>query len=186
MFTGNRGILPFSNGRLATSRWTHQHWIICTLTHPRGKYHGPMPVRSWTPLFFLDEAVGLAAGHRPCAYCRPDAYRAYKSAWSRAVGRECGHADMDRALHKARVTRSRQQVRSKDHACYLPDGTMTLIDGVPHLIWKDRALAYSPKGYITEKSIPNSTLTVLTPAPTIAVLRQGFSPKLHPSVGQCS
>ena len=24
----------------------------------------------WTPLFFWDEAVAFAAGHRPCALCR--------------------------------------------------------------------------------------------------------------------
>jgi len=29
----------------------------------------------WTPIFFLDDAVALAAGHRPCATCRRDMYR---------------------------------------------------------------------------------------------------------------
>lgn len=37
-----------------------------------------------TQLFFLDEATGLAAGHRPCGECRSHAYRAFKSAWSSA------------------------------------------------------------------------------------------------------
>ena len=34
----------------------------------------------WTPLFFLDDAVALAAGHRPCGECRYTAYRAYRDA----------------------------------------------------------------------------------------------------------
>jgi hypothetical protein len=28
-----------------------------------------MERRNWTELFFLDEAVALAAGHRPCFVC---------------------------------------------------------------------------------------------------------------------
>ena len=62
MFTGNRGILPFTDGRLGTSRWKHQHWIICTLTHPKGRYHGPMPARGWTPLFLSASAVVMSLG----------------------------------------------------------------------------------------------------------------------------
>ena len=51
-FTGNRGILTFDqHGYLGTARWKHQHWIICDLSHPRGRYHGPQPERGWTPLF---------------------------------------------------------------------------------------------------------------------------------------
>ena len=32
----------------------------------------------WTALFFHDEAVALAAGHRPCALCRRAAYQRYR------------------------------------------------------------------------------------------------------------
>ena len=178
MFTGNRGILPFTEGRLGTSRWKHQHWIICDLTHPRGRYHGSMPVRAWTPLFFLDEAVGLAAGHRPCAYCRPDAYRAFKSAWEEAYGL-MGHQQIDRMLHKARVTRSRQQVRHMAHCSDLPDGTFILLDQNPHLLLGALARRYTKHGYSTSAARPNTMVEVLTPAPTVAILRAGFRPKLH-------
>jgi len=34
----------------------------------------------WTPIFFLDDAVALAAGHRPFATCWRDMYRAYRDA----------------------------------------------------------------------------------------------------------
>jgi hypothetical protein len=30
-------------------------------------------------VFFADEPTALAAGYRPCAVCRPDAYRAWKT-----------------------------------------------------------------------------------------------------------
>jgi len=36
-------------------------------------------------VFFLDDAVALAAGHRPCGLCRRDAYRAYRDAVTSAM-----------------------------------------------------------------------------------------------------
>ncbi|WP_432447867.1 hypothetical protein [Aliiroseovarius marinus] len=180
MFTGNRGNLPFTDGRLGTSRWRHQHWIICDLKHPKGRYHGPMPARAWTPLFFLDEAVGLAAGHRPCAYCRPDAYADFKTAWAKAHG-AMGHKDMDHQLHRARVTRSRQHIRHSAQADDLPDGCFILHDSTPCLLVGDKSLPYAPTGYGTPLPRPTGKVTVLTPAPTVATLRAGFRPVLAQS-----
>jgi hypothetical protein len=34
----------------------------------------------YTELFFLDEAVAFAAGHRPCAECRRERFNAFKDA----------------------------------------------------------------------------------------------------------
>ncbi|WP_298562672.1 hypothetical protein [uncultured Aliiroseovarius sp.] len=180
LFTGNRGILPFTEGRLGTSRWKHQHWIICDLKHPKGRYHGPIPARAWTPLFFLDEAVGLAAGHRPCAYCRPDAYRRFKTAWAKVHG-PMGHLEMDRQLHKSRVTRNRQQVRHMAESDDLPSGTFILLGGHPHLLLGDHARTFSPRGYGPSVARPKAMVEVLTPTPTVASLRAGFQPELHPS-----
>ena len=183
LFTGNRGILELQGGRLGTSRWKHKHWIICTLTHPRGRYHGPLPARGWTPLFFLDEAVGLAAGHRPCAYCRPQAYTAYKAAWAKATGETAGHFEMDKALHAARVTRSRQQITHEAPAGGLPNGSMILHRGTPALLWQNSCYHYTPEGYGPAEPRPTGPVTVLTPPPSLAVLAAGFRPELHPSCG---
>jgi hypothetical protein len=35
--------------------------------------------RSWTELFFLDEATALAAGHRPCFLCRREAAERFRA-----------------------------------------------------------------------------------------------------------
>lgn len=180
MFTGNRGILPFHNGKLGVSRWTHQHWIICDLTHPKGTYHGPMPERAWTPLFFMDEAVALAAGHRPCAYCRPEAYARFKSAWQSRFGK-MGHKDIDRALHHARVQRNRTQLRHTANASDLPDGCFVLHDNNPALIWEGHVYHFTSKGYSAAHPIPQTKMTVLTPRPTLDVLHQGYTPMLHNS-----
>ena len=41
----------------------------------------------YTPLFFLDEAVAFAAGHRPCAECRRADFLRFKRHFNRATGR---------------------------------------------------------------------------------------------------
>src|SRR5579871_3816564 len=65
LFTGNRGIIHDAASRtLKTRRWTSRAWLICVLDW-RGVRRQVMGPRSWTELFFLDEAVALAAGHRP-------------------------------------------------------------------------------------------------------------------------
>ena len=70
MFTGNRGIIHDPATRtLLKKRWTTKAWLIC-LCEYRGRRRAVMASRSWTELFFLDEAIGLAAGHRPCFFCR--------------------------------------------------------------------------------------------------------------------
>ncbi|MCK8465444.1 hypothetical protein MUY35_16410 [Aliiroseovarius sp. S1339] len=179
MFTGNRGILPFTHGRLGTSRWKHHHWIICALTHPKGRYHGPMPARGWTPLFFLDEAVGLAAGHRPCAYCRPEAYRAFKAAWETATGCAANHNKIDKVLHRDRVTRTRTQIRHRAALPTLPNGSFIIHDDTPHLVGDDHLFPFRSTGYGAQIRRPSGDVIVLTPAPLIKVLRTGFAPILH-------
>ncbi|MEZ5913964.1 MAG: hypothetical protein R3D84_18450 [Paracoccaceae bacterium] len=183
MFTGNRGILHGADRRLGTRRWTHPHWLICTLSHPRGVHHGPMPARGWTALFFLDEAVALAAGHRPCAYCRRRAYDIWAAAWAEGIGGDTGHKTMDRVLHGARVTRARTQIRHEARAESLPDGAFIRIGDRPALIRADRALPFAPDGYGMAMARPRGPVTVLTPRPTLAVLHAGYAPALHRSAG---
>ncbi len=182
-FTGNRGILHRHNHTLGTTRWTHPHWVCCTLTHPRGHHHGPMPDRGWTALFFLDEAVALAAGHRPCGYCRRAAYRNWVAAWALAHG-ATDRAEMDKALHAARVTRDRAQVRHEARLDDLPDGAFVLLDGGAHLVLGDRLLPFTPKGYGPARPRGAGTVTVLTPEPSVAVLAAGFRPMLHQTSAQ--
>lgn len=182
-FTGNRGILSFDeHGRLGASRWKHKHWIVCTLVHPRGRYHGPQPAKGWTPLFFLDEAVALAAGHRPCAYCRPEAYRAWVSAWTTAHGKPSGHKEMDAALHAARVTRNRTQIRHQALLRDLPDHTFVLLQDRAHLVLDRFLHPYNSGTYgpgISRDPLDNDPVAVLTPLPTLGVLAAGYGLQSH-------
>ena len=178
MFTGNRGCLHDDQRRLGPARWRGKAWIICALAW-QGWQRQVMTPRTWTELFFLDEAVALAAGHRPCALCRRDAYMAFRAAWgdrARAVA-------MDAALHAARVGPDRRQRHFKADVKALPDGAFILLGNRPHLVRAGLACPYDPAGYGTPVSLPQGEVTVLTPEPTVAVMRAGYRPVLHPSAG---
>ena len=99
--TGNRGILHRPDKTLGAARWRHKAWICCTLDWQARRREVMAPNR-WTELFFLDEAVALAAGHRPCAYCRRAAYLAFRAAWARASGATPKAPEIDATLHGAR------------------------------------------------------------------------------------
>src|SRR5690242_20205055 len=65
LFTGNRGIIHDPDTKtLLKRRWPSKPWPVCG-----GGYKGirgrGMARRSWPGLFFLDEPVALAPGHRP-------------------------------------------------------------------------------------------------------------------------
>lgn len=183
-FMGNRGILHDERRRLGRGRWKHKAWIICRLRF-RGRRRVPMTPRRYTELFFLDEAVAIAAGHRPCYECRRADYRAWCAAWR--DGHDLAEAPragaMDARLHAERVeTRSRRQRRWPAPAAGLPDGAFLLVDGAPHLLWQGYILHWTHEGYVAARPAPAlGEATVLTPPAALAVLRGGYRPVLHAS-----
>ncbi len=173
---GNRGILHDSERRLGVARWRHCHWIFCRLAF-KGRRRTVMAPRRWTELFFLDEATALAAGHRPCCECRRGDFLRFQDAWRRAFGiGEAKAGTIDRALHRARVEpRSRRQVRFEAPLDDLPDGAFVRLPGTaPLLLWGGRLHPWSPQGYGPPRAPTSGQACVLTPAPTIAVLRSGY------------
>ncbi|MGH8965176.1 MAG: hypothetical protein ACRDXB_07575, partial [Actinomycetes bacterium] len=76
MFTGNRGCLVDDAANVVRHH-RGELWIAC-VTAFRGRRVGLARPGRWTPVFFLDDAVALAAGHRPCGECRYAAYRSYR------------------------------------------------------------------------------------------------------------
>ncbi len=92
-WTGNRGILHDSDsdsdgqnqgGHRIVRSHASDLWITCALEF-RGRWREQWLPHRYTHLFFHDEAVSFAAGHRPCAECRRDDYRAYQQAWAAEV-----------------------------------------------------------------------------------------------------
>lgn len=183
-FTGNRGILHDAAKRLGTARWRHRNWIVCVLHLPGRPPRVPMTPGRWTELFFLDEAVALSAGHRPCAFCRRPAWLSFRDAWAGAAlpGRRADA--IDSVLHEARIAPERVQRRHPAEASALPDGVFVLAHDRPLLILGGAAFAFAPDGYGPPLPRPEGVVEVLTPAPTVAVLRAGYRPVLHPSLSR--
>lgn len=176
---GNRGILHDDHQRLTARRWQHPHWVTC-VTRYKDWHRKVMQPRNYTELFFLDEPTALAAGHRPCGLCRHTDYTRFKALFNAANGTET-LAQIDQLMQRDRITRSRQQLRHTASAHHLPDGTYILHQNQPQLLWQDRLLRYTPAGYVAALPRPEDTLTVLTPASTVATLLQGYRPQPHPS-----
>ncbi|MCH8166783.1 MAG: hypothetical protein IIC03_02480 [Proteobacteria bacterium] len=182
---GNRGILHDAGSRLGAARWRHKNWVCC-VTEFRGRHRAPMPPPGsptrYTALFFWDEVSALAAGHRPCAECRNADWRRFKAAWAAAglPGRKAH--EIDRVLHPARVTRSRQQVTFDADLATLPDGVFLTrtTEHAPLLKWCGHLWRWSPEGYADAGPGHSGTVRVLTPSPTVAAIAAGYAPE-HPS-----
>ncbi|MBI1171405.1 hypothetical protein GC209_08395 [bacterium] len=186
LFTGNRGILH-DGTRTLRRRWASKAWICCAL-HWKDTRRIPMTPGTWTELFFLDEAVALSAGHRPCATCRRSAYSAFRAAWTRADLPGLKATEIDATLHAARLTEARQPRGHAAEATTLPDATFILHAAAsgqpvtPHLLHGAHAFPFTPAGYLAPVPRPEGEVLVLTPRPSVAVLRAGYRPVLHPSL----
>src|SRR3954447_17200753 len=105
-FMGNRGGVMHSDSRLILRQYQSARWITCLLEF-RGRWRQVMSPRRYTELFFLDEAVAFAAGHRPCAECRRPRFRAFQEAWARRRDApRCLATEIDAELHPSRIDRS--------------------------------------------------------------------------------
>jgi hypothetical protein len=71
LFTGNRGCIVDEREQVVRHHHSSTLWITCLTEFRDWRVPLARPNR-WTPIFFLDDAVALAAGHRPCATCRRD------------------------------------------------------------------------------------------------------------------
>jgi hypothetical protein len=184
LFMGNRGCIHRGDERAIARPWQVRRWITCALQHKDWVAPRWQPGR-WTALFFWDEAVALAAGHRPCALCRRPAYVAWLDAWEAAFGHRPRADPMDDRMHADRRD-GRAQRRHRAAWADLPAGTFVDLAGAgaPALVLDDRLLPWSPAGYGGPVARPaEGTATVLTPQATVAVLAHGFRPVVHPTPG---
>jgi hypothetical protein len=185
LLMGNRGCLHGHGRALGASRWRSKLWICCVLAW-RGRRRDPMPPGRWTALFFLDEATALAAGHRPCGYCRRADYLAYAHGWqaARALPERPRAIEMDACLHTERVdSRTRRQRTRPARIGELPDGAMIWYGSGPALVLGGAVLPWTFTGYLGAVRPPDldAKVDLLTPPSTVAVLGAGYRPLLHPS-----
>jgi hypothetical protein len=181
LFTGNRGIIHDPATKTLTRRWASQAWLTC-LCEFKGRRREVMGGRSWTELFFLDEATALAAGHRPCFFCRrADAIR-FRAAWEagNGVARVLAR-DIDAVLHRERLAGGKKRLHERTVPLeQLPDGAMVQQGTESFLVVQGRALAWSPAGYCEAPNAIEDAM-LLTPPSTLHALSAGYRPVLHPS-----
>jgi hypothetical protein len=185
LMMGNRGCLHGPGRTLGVSRWRSKLWICCVLDW-KGVRRDPMPPGRWTALFFTDEATALAAGHRPCAYCRRSDYLDFTEAWrvARSLDDRPRAAAMDSVLHRERVDRRRRQLTYPLPEAGPTDGTMIRADEHIGLVLGGRLRPWSFHGYGPPVPVPAGAVEVLTPPSIVAAIAAGYRPLVHPTAGE--
>lgn len=183
LFTGNRGIIHDPATKTLTRRWAGQAWLTCVCEF-RGRRRKVMGGRSWTELFFLDEATAFAAGHRPCFYCRRDDANRFRAAWEEGNGVANVLArEIDAVLHGERLDRRTKRLHPLPAPVErLPDGAMVALDGESYLVANGGLLRWSFDGY-HPAVVGAGAAMLLTPPSTLRALSAGYQPVLHPSAG---
>lgn len=171
---GNRGILH--QGTDIVRFHASKLWITCALEF-RGWRLSQWHPHHFTVLFFYDEAVTFAAGHRPCALCRRPAYNDFRAALGEP---NLPAAELDRRLHAERLHAGTHRRRLHQMPWReLPDGAFVLLDDGPALLSGDALRLWTAAGYGDPLRRPGSgDARVVTPPLSLAALHGGYRPQL--------
>ena len=176
MFTGNRGIIHDpATKTLLKKRWSSPAWLTCVCEF-RGRRRKVMGGRSWTELFFLDEATAFAAGHRPCFFCRRDDANRFRAAGRRATAlRMFARGRSTPCCIASGWTAARSGcIRCRCRSRKLPDGAMVQAGEESFLIVQGRALQWSLAGYRRRRHALDEAM-LLTPPSTLRAFACGIS-----------
>jgi hypothetical protein len=189
---GNRGVLHDAEGHIKRA-WQFKRWLVCVLEF-RGRMRQVTTPGRYTELFFLDEATALAAGHRPCAECRHSRFLDFCNAWKAAYPADGTLTRptaplIDDRLHAERIASDRSKRTFMAALDELPDGVFVSVAAwgeQAYLVWGDRLLVWSLGGYGKGRQRPRGLeAEVLTPESTVATIRAGYIPEIHPSAYAC-
>lgn len=163
---GNRGRIH--EGRSIVRHHRGRRWIICE-TDYKGWRAAQWSPRRYTPLFFHDEMVALAAGHRPCALCRHAAFDAYRAATGTTTAGE-----IDDRLHAERWADGQRRLHPLAWST-LPRGAFVLVDDGPALVLDDGIMLWTETGYGgVRRRATSGTVTVVTPPSSLQALHAGY------------
>jgi hypothetical protein len=183
-WTGNRGILH--SGHEIVRFHASDLWITCSLEFG-DRWHEQWQPHHFTFLYFHDEAVSFAAGHRPCAECRRHSYNAYRAAWAAGLGVDAPSAQqMNQRLHHERLVPNTHRRRLHPMPwADLPDGAFVMRGASPALVLGGQLTEWTVDGYRGRWARPvHGTADVLTPPSTLAALRAGYPVQIDASARQ--
>ena len=171
LFMGNRGLLH--NAQQSIVRWRNgRRWIICR-TEFKSRRRELMAPGLYTELFFFDEPVALAAGHRPCAECRKDDYDAYRRAIRTPGESLLSASELDMRLDDERRVGNAQR-RHTVPGADVPNGAMIAIDGTAYLVDDGSLVEWSSFAYGARRPMPEGPVEMLTPPLSATALRNGY------------
>lgn len=168
---GNRGCLH--RDREIVRPWNGKRWIICALDF-KGWIAPKWDPGRWTALFFYDEALAFAAGHRPCALCRRADYLRYQIATGVS-----GADAIDAQLHGERLDGRKKRLHVipwRD----VPVGAFVDIDNEPYVVRHDRLHRWTAEGgYDLMQTRPlGGDASVLTPPTSLRAIANGYAPQI--------
>ena len=199
LMKGHRATAHWASEEMRAAKYPDVHWEKNIRYVADGRIVSSAGISASIPISIAlveaiaghDKAVALAAGHRPCAYCRRSDYRAYNDAVARS---EDTHApllasELNRRLASERYEGGRGLVRAAQRRTWtasidaLPVGTVIVGPrSTPCLVVADRLLAFSSDGWIAPSLRPRrGDVRVLTPPTSLTALRNGYRPLLHPT-----
>ena len=187
-FFGNRGVLHDDQGRIRRT-WQLKRWLICVLEY-KGRRRTVMTPGRYTELFFLDEATALAAGHRPWPSAGANAITPSAPPWLPGM-----HGPLDRrsprppslmiACMPSGCPPTDRSAFSSANLDQLPNGVLIRRKErgeEDYLLWDRRLFCWSSGGYLAPQPRPKGErVQVLTPKSTVAAIRAGYVPEIHPS-----
>lgn len=168
---GNRGCIH--RGREIVRQWATRRWITCALSYKDWVAPKWTPNR-WTALFFYDEALALAAGHRPCALCRRQDYKRYLS----AAGMSGADAADDR-LHSERLDGKTKRLHRFPWN-ELPQGAFVEIERQPYVVLARSVRPWDGvSGYGKPLDRPErGDAIVITPPLSVEAILRGYEPQI--------
>lgn len=179
---GNRGQLHGRTKDILRS-FKLKAWITCVLQF-KNRRRTVMSPGLYTELFFMDEAVSFAAGHRPCCECRRQDFNRFKMYWingnaSYGFSEKTSIQHIDAVIHNERIDTDGRKVTYRETIKNLPTGTFILMNGEPYLIAGKDLFHWTPFGYGQKLREPvNEKATVLTPRSVVNTFTAGYTPQM--------
>lgn len=163
---GNRGCLH--EGTNVVRHHRGRRWIICEPDY-KGWSAAQWARGRYTVLFFHDEAVAFAAGHRPCALCRRPAFETYRAALGRPTA-----PDLDDRLHAERWDGTGRRLHHRPWSS-LPAGAFVLDGDQPARLTDETLVPWTTTGYGPPRPRPTrGDGRVITPPASLTVLASGY------------